>query len=438
MHVVMFGDQHAESLGGAQVSMRLQRRFLEKAGHTVTIVAPARQGPRVRAGVVDPSYVDLPSIPVTFDREYSMSWPGRRTDRRVDAALQRLIDAGRPPVDVVHIQADFWGALIGYRYARRHGIPVVHTMHNRLDVGIEATTPFPGLVLRLLNAWQRRALGRGFGAIPAGRDGWAYLRRFAARADAVTAPSWHFARRLEEHGVVPWAGRVPDAGDPPARPAPAVDVIWNGIDDDLLDAVLAELPAGGGGGQRPRFVWLGRMSPEKRLLPFLEALAASGVDADVEVIGGGGQLRAARRLVERLRPRATVTFAGRMPYPATLRRIAAADAVVQTSIGFETQGMTIFEAAALGTPSIVSDPDLAAELGSGFWAVGEGITARPSIPDPSIPDPSIPALADALRAAASDISGGTPPATNPAVRDRFRQSSRTAAMLEVYERVARG
>ena len=29
MHVVMFGDQHVESLGGAQVSMRLQRRFLE-------------------------------------------------------------------------------------------------------------------------------------------------------------------------------------------------------------------------------------------------------------------------------------------------------------------------------------------------------------------------------------------------------------------------
>ncbi|WP_317451724.1 hypothetical protein [Microbacterium sp. NIBRBAC000506063] len=29
------------------------------------------------------------------------------------------------------------------------------------------------------------------------------------------------------------------------------------------------------------------MSPEKRLLPFLEAVAASGIDADIEVIGGG-------------------------------------------------------------------------------------------------------------------------------------------------------
>ncbi|MFD4958184.1 glycosyltransferase [Microbacterium sp. NPDC058389] len=413
MHVVMFGDQHAETLGGAQVSMRLQRRFLEKAGHTVTVVAPAMHGPRARASAPDPSYLDLPSIPITFDREYSMTWPGARTDRRLDAALRRLLDdTGRPPVDVVHVQADFWGAFIGHRFARRHGLPVVHTMHNRVDVGIEATAPFPTLVLRVLNAWQRRALGVKGEAKPVGRDGWAYLRRLANRSDAVTAPSSHFAHRLEAHGAVP-------------QGSASVDVIWNGIDDELLEQALATASAERAPGP-PRFVWLGRMSPEKRLLPFLEALAESGVEADVEVIGGGGQLGAARRLVEKLRPRATVTFAGRMPYAETLRRIAAADAVVQTSIGFETQGMTIFEAASLGTPAVVSDPDLAEELGSGFWPVGDGHDA----------DPSLAALADALRAAASDIAAGTPRTPDSTVRERFRQSSRTAAMVAVYERVS--
>ena len=458
MHVVMFGDQHAETLGGAQVSMRLQRRFLEKAGHTVTIVAPAMHGARAReAAGADPSYLDLPSIPITLDREYAMTWPGRRTDRWLDAALRRLIaDTGRPRVDVVHVQADFWGAYIGHRFARRHGLPVVHTMHNRVDVGIEATAPFPGLVLRVLNAWQRRALGVFMEAKPVGRDGWAYLRRFARRSDAVTAPSSHFAHRLEEHGAVPGGRRAVAPHLDAPRSVPAVDVIWNGIDDDLLDEVLAASPeakapapdAAGAGAASvtgapdesarlsarapgpPRFVWLGRMSPEKRLLPFLEALAASGVDADVEIVGGGGQLRAARRLVEKLRPRATVTFAGRMPYARTLRRIAAADAVVQTSVGFETQGMTIFEAASLGTPAVVSDPDLAAELGAGFWAVGEGgvTTTRDA-------GPSVAALADALRAAASDIAAGTPRVPDPTIRERFRQSSRTAAMIAVYERV---
>src|SRR6478609_6897808 len=211
----MFGDQHVESLGGAQVSMRLQRRFLERAGHTVTIVAPAMHGPRGRAVAPDAAYLDMPSIPLTLDREYSLTWPGRRTDRWVDAALRR-----RPPVDVVHVQADFWSAYIGHRFAARHGLPVVHTMHNRVDVGIEATAPFPGLVLRVLNAWQRRALGVFMEAKPVGRDGWAYLRRFARRSDAVTAPSSHFAHRLEEHGAVPGGRRAvaPHLDAPPTLP----------------------------------------------------------------------------------------------------------------------------------------------------------------------------------------------------------------------------
>ncbi|GAA1956211.1 glycosyltransferase [Microbacterium deminutum] len=405
MHVVMFGDQHLESLGGAQVSMRLQRRFLEKAGHTVTVVAPAMHRPRAAAAAVatppDASYIDLPSLPITPDREYSFTWPGARTDRFLDDAMR-----GRPHVDLVHVQADFWGAIIGHRFARRHQLPVVHTMHNRVDVGIEATTPFPGLVLRVLNAWQRRALGGYIESRPPGRDGWSYLRRFASRSDAVTAPSSHFADRLEDRGVVPQAD-------------PHIDVIWNGIDDDVLDAALASAPATRPPGP-PRFVWIGRMSPEKGLLPFLEALAEADVRAEVEVIGGGGQLRAARRLIEKRRPTASVVFAGRMPYAETLRRIQVADAVVQTSIGFETQGMTIFEAASLGTPAVVSDPDLARELGSGRWDVADG---------------SVGALAGALRRAAADIDAGTTPAPDPTVRERFRQSSRTAAMIEVYRRV---
>lgn len=402
MHVVMFGDQHVESLGGAQVSMRLQRRYLERAGHTVTIVAPQMHGPR--AGFApDPAYVDTPSIAITPDREYSLSWPGSRTDRFVDATLR-----GLPPVDVVHVQADFWGAFTGHRFAARHGLPVVHTMHNRVDVGIHATAPFPRLVLRVLNRWQRRALRDVPGRVQDGGDGWAYLRRFAARSHAVTAPSAHFARRLDEHGALSLVGeRVID--------------VWNGIDDDVLDAALGSAAERAPG--RPRFVWLGRMSPEKRLLPFLEALARARVDADVEIIGGGGQEKAARRFVQRHDLAGTVSFAGRLPYAETLRRIAAADAVVQTSIGFETQGMTVFEAAALGTPAVISDPDIAEELGAGYWSVADG---------------SVSALADTLRVAASEISAGTAPAPDPSIRERFRQSSRTAAMVGIYERAIAG
>lgn len=427
MHVVFFGDQHLDSLGGAQVSMRLQRKFLERAGHTVTVVAPRMHGARAAGEATDAAYLDLPSIPITLDREYSMTWPGRATDRFLDRAMTT-----RPPVDLVHVQADFWGAFIGHRYAQRHGIPVVHTMHNRVDVGIAAVTPLHRPVLAALNLWRRAAL-RGIGSPIGGSDGWAFLRGLAAGASAVTAPSSHFARRLEQHDV-----------------AGAVDVIWNGIDDDVRAAVRADgAYSGEESGEarmpgRPRFVWLGRMSPEKRLLPFLEAWNAAGIDADLEIIGGGGQRAAAEKLVA---GREGVRFAGRLTYPQTLARIAAADALVQTSIGFETQGMTPFEAATLGTPSIISDPDIAAELGGGFWAVGDPSRRLADARSPRATgsgaqeeEPArVAALAETLRIAASDISAGTAPAPLPSVAEAFRQSSRTAAMLEVYERVlARG
>ncbi len=90
------------------------------------------------------------------------------------------------------------------------------------------------------------------------------------------------------------------------------------------------------------------MSPEKRLLPFLEAVIASGIEAEVEIVGGGAQLRAARRLVERSSPRRPSSSRDGCRTPRRSGRLADADAVVQTSIGFETQGMTVFEAASLG------------------------------------------------------------------------------------------
>lgn len=405
MHIVFFGDQHLDSLGGAQVSMRLQREFLERAGHTVTVVAPRMHGPRA-APRADPSNVDLPSVPITTDREYSMSWPGRSTDRALDRAMTH-----RPPVDLVHVQADFWGAFIGHRYAARHGIPVVHTMHNRVDVGIAAVTPLHRPVLSALNLWRRRAL-RGVTEQVPGNDGWGFLRGIASGSSAVTAPSTHFARRLEENGVFS-----------------PVDVVWNGIDDDVREATLATAPAERAPG-RPRFVWLGRMSPEKRLLPFLEAFVEAfveaGVDADLEIIGGGAQRPAAERIVSGL---SNVHFAGTLSYADTLARIAGADALVQTSIGFETQGMTPFEAATLGTPSVISDPDIAAELGGGLWVVPGAAGTE---------EQRRAGLVETLRRAASDIAAGLAPHPTREVSESFRQSSRTAAMIEVYERVLAG
>ncbi|MGO1539916.1 MAG: glycosyltransferase, partial [Leucobacter sp.] len=77
MHILIVTDQHADSLGGVQVSIRLQRRFLERLGHTVTVAAPELHRPGYRADAQDHSaYINLPSLPITRDREYGVAWPG--------------------------------------------------------------------------------------------------------------------------------------------------------------------------------------------------------------------------------------------------------------------------------------------------------------------------------------------------------------------------
>jgi len=303
------------------------------------------------------------------------------------------------------VQGDFWGALIGYRFAERHGLPVVHTMHNHMEFGIEQVVPFPRLAIRGLLWWQHRVLRKRSTLAP---SAWSYLNELALRADAVTAPSGHFARLLELKGV-----------------APHVEVIWNGVDDEVVERVLARDGAGASSEERrPIFLWTGRMSAEKRLMEFLEAVRLADADAEYRLYGGGLLLAKARAFVERAEAaglRSTVRFMGKVPYADSLAGIRAADALVQTSIGFETQGMTVFEAAAVGTPSIVSDPNIAGEL-------PPGVFRQPR-------DGSVRALADALVAAAADIRSGSWPTIVPAEAIEFRQSYQTGRMLRLYESV---
>ena len=412
MHILIVTDQHPESLGGVQVAIRLQRRFLERLGHRVTIAAPALHRPGYETDPANAeAYIDLPSRPITKDREYGLSWPGARTDRALAARL-----AGLPRVDLVHVQGDFWGALIGLRAARGLQVPVVLTLHNNVDEGTRAVSPgLAPLAFRALRVWRGITLGRvrpvrrggpdGRGAVGRSADGaWRYLASLAAEATIVSAPSPHFAEALRVHGV-----------------AERVAITPNGVDDEAIAEVRA-LPRSAR--TRPRLVWLGRMSNEKRVLEFIEAVAMSGIDADVALHGAGLLLGKVERRIAELGLSGRVTIPGPVPYRDALAAIHDADALVQTSIGFETQGLTPFEAAALGTPTIFCDRRIAADVAvSPSWRV---------------PDSSVAALARTLSAAverlAAEAAAGTQLRVAESESRRFLQSTRVEELVEVYER----
>lgn len=398
MHVLIVTDQHAESLGGVQVAIRLQRRALEQQGHRVTVAAPALH----RAGYVTSvqdrrAYIDLPSRAITADREYGISWPGRRTDRFLARALADL-----PPVDLVHIQGDFWGALIGLRAARGLGVPIVHTMHNHVDAGTRAVTPLAPVAFAGLRGWRALALGRPRGAVSReARGAWRYLAEIAAEAAIVTAPSQHFADELVARGV-----------------ASSVRVTAGGVDDDVIAETRERSRSPR---SRPKLVWLGRMSHEKRVLEFVEAIATSGVDVDVALHGAGLLLPRVQQRIADLGLADRVTIPGPVPYAQALAAIRDADALVQTSVGFETQGLTPYEAAALGTPTIFCDPNIAQDV---------AVT-----PQWLVTDRSVNALAETLRAAVTalaDASDGETLRVSVETSARFLQSARSAEMLAVY------
>lgn len=393
LHIAMFTDQHPWTLGGMQTSVELQRKFLLRAGHRVTIVSP---GLRSRAAASDPDVLTMPTIPLG-PGEYGMSVPSRRTINAVVSGLRR-----RGGVDVVHVQADFWGAVVGYAAAKALDVPVVHTMHNHLEAGLHATMPLPGLFQRAFGVMQRRVLRTG---APTPTDAWAYLRGFASRAAAVTAPSTHFAELLQDRGVC-WTA----------------EVIPTGLDDDVAHELLAE-PRHRGARERPMLTWIGRFSAEKRLIPFLQAVAASGIRAEVQVFGDGAERHRAERLAIDITA-STVTFRGRVPYRQMLAELRRSDALVQTSQGFETQGMTVYEAAALGTPTVLSDHRIAADLPEELvWLT---------------PDDTVDGLARALSLATGELRAGSRTHGPAADTERFLQGRQTDLMIDLYRRVIEG
>lgn len=103
-----------------------------------------------------------------------------------------------------------------------------------------------------------------------------------------------------------------------------------------------------------RFVFIGRLSPEKGPLLFAEAVRRLGARA---IFAGAGELR--DQILEIL-PDAEITgWLDRAGLAAVLRR---ARAIVVPSLWYETFGLVVLEAAAAGIPAIVADDCAARDL----------------------------------------------------------------------------
>ncbi|MFC3962353.1 cytochrome P450 [Nocardia jiangsuensis] len=409
MHIALFTDFHPGTVGGIQTSVAAQYRGARRLGHRVTVFT----APGPESTEPDPDLVVLSPVRALSVNGFAAVLPTRANARLIDAVF-----AERGPVDIVHTQTTYGVAVAGVKAARRHGIPLVQTIHSRDDVFIQHTSPAPYPAALAMRALHNSVLPHR-GRMPrnpesrSARHAWHTMIAQAQAADAVIVPSAHFAERLRAHGL---AGRL--------------HVISNGVDDDLLDELEATPPADGrdatalgadlGATARRadagplRVLWCARLSAEKRPLAAIEAvLRVPG--AVLDVYGDGDQLAAARELAG-ADPR--IRFHGARSQRDCLHAMREHDILLFPSLGFDTQGMALLEAAAAGLPVVYCDAALSESV-----PPGGGVLTGPE------PD----AIAAALRTLADSPAGlETRRTAIAATPFPARQSALSAEITAVY------
>ncbi|NNM20032.1 MAG: glycosyltransferase family 4 protein [Gammaproteobacteria bacterium] len=175
---------------------------------------------------------------------------------------------------------------------------------------------------------------------------WRYtglIRRSLAGVDAMLAPSDFTARKHEEAGIGQNIQVLPlfstlDPGEPP----------------DFSPA------------QNPKFLYVGRVTASKGLLPLLETFARLG-EADLQVVGDGEMLP---RLQQDFASAKNIAFLGSVRQSELVRLYQRATALILPSLAPETFGLTVAEAFACATPAIVRAAGGSRELvdatGAGF------------------------------------------------------------------------
>ncbi|MDZ7746243.1 MAG: glycosyltransferase [Halobacteriales archaeon] len=302
--VAAFTDTYLPTVNGATYTIESWRDCWEQRGGRMHIAYPASDHePTAREHPVE-------SLSFPFYEGLYVSTP--------------RIPRGLYDIDVVHTHTPFSLGIAGYRYARRHDVPLVASYHTPTSEYVEY---LPG-----------DRLSDSLASLAAG-----YERRYLDRADAVTVPSEPTRDHLRELGV-----------DTP------ITVVPNGIDTERFRPVGPDERVGfrdrHGLPDGPLVGYTGRHGYEKELDAILDI--ASDIDATV-VFGGDGpardSLEAQARDID-----ADVRFLGFLDRDELPAFYAALDAFVFPS-PVETQGLVALEANACGTPVVGVDAGALAE-----------------------------------------------------------------------------
>jgi len=304
-HVLFVVGVYAPMIGGVESHVAHLATALRAAGHGVTIATitghPSDQ---------DEDGIRVVRYPRRFDVGGIVAFPPLGTARR----LARLAREHGVTAVSTHTRL-FPMSFVGWRVARRAGVPHLHTEHGSDHV--RGVSRLVGIASRIVDA----TMGR-------------FILRHADRVVGVSEAVVAFVRRLAGVGA---------------------DVFYNAIDTTTWRLGSSESPP-----TAPRrAVFVGRMVPGKGWDDFTAAFALVARDLGPDVVeghllGGGPDLEDCRRAVAVAGLSDQVTVHGAVP-PVLVRALLANAVLVnptQLAEGFQT---TLLEALAVGA-EIVSYP----------------------------------------------------------------------------------
>lgn len=406
----MFSDCYLDFTGGIVSSINAQKAELEKLGHTVYVFTTGfpRKEPELRRLREQHIYM-VPSLKVFFRGIAPIS--------RRPAIIEKWLIANFPELkdfDIFHSHYEAGCSIAGMRLGRKFGVPVVQTMHGREDAGEEKIIPrgFRTIVAMILNTMHGWYLPHNLevekdeylATTKARAKMWTMMVNHANYADAVVTPSRHFRKKLEHYGV-----------------KRKIKVVSNGVDDEMVvkKVKIHELEPG----EPLKIIWHSRLSAEKRIMTFLEALGRVEGDYQLDIYGDGEEMMKAQAYAKLKKLK--VNFHGVETVEKVHQKLDEVDLDVLVSYGFDNQPMTILEARAAGVPVLYCDPDMTEIVpsGGGVMTSSGNAAAIAKALDEIISHPErIREMSEAMIA----------------TRDEVRQSRVIEDLLEVYEKAKSG
>ena len=371
LRVALFSGNYNYVKDGANQALNKLVAYMQRQGIVVRVYSPTTDTP---AFTPEGDLVSAPSWPIPRRQEYRFPLGLTRTLRRDLRTFSPTLIHVSSPDPLGH------GAL---RYGRKHGLPVVASVHTRFET-------YP------------RYYGLAF-LEPMVE---ALLRRFYRRCDAIMAPSETLAQMLREQ-----------------RMSYDIGVWTRGIDDSIFTPDNRDLAWREGIGlpaDVPVIGYIGRLVMEKGLDVFaytIAELARRPVRHRVMVVGDGP----ARGWFEHRLPQAK--FLGFQTGMELGRTVASMDMLFNPSIT-EAFGNVTLESMACGLPVVAAR------------ATGSDSLVREDVSGRLIRPGAVGQFADALEAYCTDSSlRARHGAGGLAISQRNRWDAVNQAMLDTYSRV---